>query len=211
MWEIPKKEIEEDLNFVRRFFFIVVLLPLLLCVLVVGVNAYGPIFGPVYTNLHPTYEELNRRGYYAYVIPSSIVEKYDWREEPAIWSWSRHCNPDSHSRDNPLQVKYFDMQDNLIFRIQLSPWSLIEWDPFQPTVQIPFDTKWAEPGTLEMFERPYKDNTKVIYLRYKDWYGTPVYVISTLPLTETLTLIYLLNYEGASLEKAEPWEKCEYW
>src|SRR5687768_3912948 len=90
-------------------------------------------------DLQPTYEELERRGYYAYVVPPSIVEQYGWQEETFIWSWSRHCNADSHSRSNPLRITYFDKRDERVFRIELSPWGLIEWAPFQPTVAIPFD------------------------------------------------------------------------
>lgn len=157
-------------------------------------------------DLRPSYEELDRRGYYAYVMPPSIVEQNGWREEIFIWSWSRHCNVSPGTTNNPLRITYIDEQDDPIFRTELSPWGLIEWKPFQPTVKIPFDTQWAEPGTLEMFEGEKQNKKeKTLYLRYKDWYGTPIYIVSKLSLTETLTLLHVLNYEGAPQEEAAPW------
>lgn len=174
------------------------------------VKTIAVVFGPFQTQLHPTYDELDRRGYYAYVVPPSLAEQYEWQEETFIWSWSRHCNADSHSRYNPLTITYFDEKDERVFRIEMSPWGLIEWTPFQPTVAIPFDFPGAKTETLELFEREY-GGRKFLYLRYEDWYGTPVYVISQLPLAETLTLLYTLNYVGAPPEQAEPWERCDYW
>jgi hypothetical protein len=208
MPEIPTEDLKKDLKMAVLVLSVTYLIPIFLFALYVGSDVVGPLFSP--TKLYPTYEELDRRGYYAYVIPPSIMEQYKWQEETFIWSWSRHCNPDSQSQMNPLTITYFDDRDERVFRIEISPWGIIDWAPFQPTVAIPFDLPWAKADTLEMFEREYQ-NKKFLYLRYEDWYGTPVYVVSQLPLTDTLTLLYSLNYVGAPPERAEPWERCDYW
>lgn len=127
-------------------------------------------------NLHPTYTELDRRGYYAYVVPPSMVEQYRWREETNLWSWRRHCTIDRSTAQNPLTINYFNEKDQLFFRISLSLWERWDWNRDGRTIAAPFDIPWAKAETLEMFEGKYPNGKVVYYLQYVDWHDTPVYV-----------------------------------
>lgn len=165
--------------------------------------AFG-VFEPY--DLHPTYAEFADHGYYLYVVPPSIVAEYGWREETAFWRWGKHCSISQDNRSNPLAVNYFDKDDRIVFRIELTQWgSVMDWRDRKERIPLPFDPKWAKAGTLEMIARPDQDR-QMIY--YEDWYGTPVYVTSNLPLVETLTLLHILNYEGAPQAEAAPWKTC---
>jgi hypothetical protein len=156
-------------------------------------------------DLHPTYDELERHGYYAYVVPPSMVAQYGWHEETYIRRWRKHCSISQDNRFNPLTIGYFDKQDNLIFRIELTRWgSSMDWKDPKERIAVPLDTQWAKAGTLEMIVHTH-ENRQIIYMTYADWYGTPVYITSHLSLVDTLTLLHTLNYVGAPPEHAKPW------
>ncbi len=77
--------------------------------------------------LHPTYEALERRGFYVFVLPEREVHARGWQQDITLWSWNIHCGVLTGDTYNPLLVTYRDNSDNVIFAIQHGPWSMT-WD-----------------------------------------------------------------------------------
>lgn len=154
--------------------------------------------------LHPSYEELRQRGFYAYVLPEAEVEKRGWSQTVSIWSWDRHCTGVEPSENsNPIRVRYDGPQSGLT--LLLGPWDLY-WDHRKPTSEVSLDTSWAM-GGIAVYYVISEDDVDYIHLKFMDRFGIPVQVVSNLFIVEVVQLLNQVEYIGPPPETvANPWD-----
>jgi hypothetical protein len=158
--------------------------------------------------LHPTYEDLQRHGFYVFVLPTQEAHARGWQQDITLWSWNIHCGVLSGDTYNPLVVTYRDDADNDMFIIQHGPWGVI-WDYSQATnrEQILWESKWTSTNSITYHTQPAEYNLGRYLYQFSDMQGWNVAIVSSLSVTETLELIKELEYVGPPIEILDdPWD-----
>ncbi len=167
--------------------------------------------------LHPSYTELEEAGFYVYVLPEDVVMEHGWVQEISIWSFDRHCKGlTAVEQSNPLEVFYQspsdekeELQNRSAFSVRLGPWSppwgrAGSWSD----VELMFD---GNPVTAQYKLGDSSVDNVFAGVRFTDTLGSPIYVSSWLPFTETVSLIDQLQYVGPSLDTfVDPWNCTRY-
>lgn len=173
--------------------------PLMMCLVllsvVVGCSRSHP-------PLHPSYEELTRRGFYVYVLPEEEVNDRKWTQTVTIWSWDKHCSGGEIGEVfNPIRVSYGESQGQSGLTILIGPWSMY-WDNREPTTEVELNTLWGTDDTAA-----YYIVDGYVHLRFEDRFGFPVQVLSNIPITEVVQLVNQLEYIGPPPESvSNPWD-----
>jgi hypothetical protein len=158
--------------------------------------------------LHPTYETLNKRGFYVFVLPEQEVHRRGWQQDITLWSWDIHCGLLTGDTYNPLVVTYTDSAGNNAFVIQHGPWGMI-WDYSQTITkeQVPWESRWTSTGIITYRTRSAQENMRQYLYHFSDMQGWRVEIASSLSVTETLELIKALEYIGPPIETLnDPWD-----
>lgn len=153
-------------------------------------------------NIYPDREELLERGFYMYVVPQHIQEKYQWQESTFILSWDRHCKGISYSEQwNPLYIFYSGETTGLTIR--LDPWNTI-WDNQSLTQTIRVKSPHIQNEQIETYVLPLSEGTS---FRFEDNLGFPVYISSNLSLSDTIQIVSQLEYLGPDTsQEPNPWD-----
>jgi amino acid transporter len=158
--------------------------------------------------LHPTYETLNKRGFYVFVLPEQEVHGRGWKQDITLWSWDIHCGLLTGDTYNPLVVTYTDSAGDNAFVIQHGPWGMI-WDHSQNITkeQVSWESRWTSAGIITYRTRSAQENMGRYLYHFSDMKGWGVEIASSLSITETLELIKALEYIGPSIETLnDPWD-----
>ena len=151
--------------------------------------------------LSPSYEELDQRGFYVYVLPKSEMERRGWLQTVSIWSWDRHCKGGASGGPNPIYINYDALQEQPGLTLIIGPWNTA-WDHRKSTTNVTIDTPWAMNGVAVYYTA--EDYTR---LRFEDRFGIPVQVSSRLTITEVVQLVGQLEYMGPLPETVtNPWD-----
>lgn len=158
--------------------------------------------------LHPTYESLENRGFYVFVLPEEEINLRGWGQEITLWSWNSHCGVLIGDTYNPLMVTYRDEVGGRVFEIQHGPWRMI-WNGSETitTTQVALESEWSSTSSLTHKTRLGQNNMIRHRYYFVDRQGWGVDIASSLSVTETLELIEMLEYVGPPVEKLnDPWD-----
>jgi hypothetical protein len=156
--------------------------------------------------IHPTYEQLEKRGFYIFVLPEREVQQRQWKQDIIIGSWNVHCGVLLGDTYNPLIIKYTDEKDNEVFTIQLA-WRMT-WGISDATTrtQIYWESELTDKNQLIHYSRSGENEIYRNLYQFQDMQGYNVDIVSSLPVTETLNLIQQIEYIGPARETlANPW------
>ena len=158
--------------------------------------------------LHPTYEVLEKQGFYVFVLPEQEVNVRGWQQDITIWSWSIHCGMLTGDTYNPLTITYRNNVGDRVFEIQHGPWDML-WDYSQiiTKTQVTWESELSGPGSLTYHTRSAQSNITQYLYHFSDMQGEDVDISSNLSVTETLELIKMLEYVGPPIETlTDPWD-----
>jgi hypothetical protein len=145
--------------------------------------------------LDPSRDELLAHGFYVFVLPQEVREPYNWSERFHLYSWDKHCHfVDSAESYNPLTLNYRTPTNDAFFTVSIDPWESSWSDGETQTIAV--HKPWIHENTVTRFLSPVGSETQT-KLRFEDYEGTPIYIISSLPITESLTLVESLELIGS--------------
>jgi len=156
--------------------------------------------------LHPSYDELTKKGFYVYVLPATVVQERGWLEDASLWSYTFHCQPSNNGNDNPVRITYQSENGNIDFEIIIGNWTGI-WEWSKPRSEVQLSASWLPSFQGEYYQSSSSDSVGVMFT---DPFGIQVQVWSDYAIDETAQLISQLQYIGPDpVTVTNPWDNCD--
>lgn len=153
--------------------------------------------------LAPSYDELSREGFYAYVVPDNLSQQRGWSQSISIWDYTFHCRGDNN--ENPISVKYRDESGSIVLEVLIGNWTgAWEWSKIRESVRL--STTWSKSSEGEYYITS-SQGTPV--LMFTDQFGFQVQIWSKYSVVETIDIINQLEYVGPDPATViNPWDNC---